>query len=117
MSSLRRIAASAIRHGLQARCVVLGNESRATFDALLQEHLDRLAPVDGVEFGLLEDLAAAFSALAVSLRACTRNRPDCPRADSPVCPVSAVPETRACETNQVPILDTPPPCPQLSSPE
>ena len=73
MSSLRRILASrengrrsrgpvtaagkesssqnALRHGLLARCVVLESESGEGFAALLQQHLDRLQPADGVELG------------------------------------------------------------------
>jgi len=81
MSSLRRILASrangarargpvtpqgkqrssqnAIRHGLLARCIVMQNESRESFEAHLTQHVDRLQPADGVEFGMIEEMAAA----------------------------------------------------------
>lgn len=81
MSSLRRILASrangrrsrgpataagkesssqnALRHGLLARCVVLESESREGFAALLQQHLERLQPTDGVELGMIEEMVAA----------------------------------------------------------
>jgi hypothetical protein len=55
----RRSSQNAIRHGLLARCVVMENESRAAFDALLAQHLDRLQPADGVEFGFIEEMVAA----------------------------------------------------------
>ena len=54
------VARNAIRHGLLADCVVLGDESRESFQALLAQHLDRLAPADGVEFGMVEEMAAAY---------------------------------------------------------
>ena len=56
----RRSSLNAIRHGLLARCIVMENESRAAFDALLGQHLDRLQPADGVEFGFIEEMAAAY---------------------------------------------------------
>jgi hypothetical protein len=36
------------------------NESRPSFDALLGQHLDRLQPADGVEFGFIEEMVAAY---------------------------------------------------------
>jgi hypothetical protein len=82
MSSLRRIAASrangalsrgpvtptgkrassqnAVRHGLLARCVVLEEESGDSFETLLQMHLDRLQPADGMEFGMIEEMASSY---------------------------------------------------------
>jgi hypothetical protein len=82
MSSLRRITASranaarstgpvtpegkersfanVIRHGLLAKCVVLENESGACFDDLVNGHTTRFAPADGVEFGMIEEMAAAY---------------------------------------------------------
>ena len=52
-------SANAIRHGLLARCVVLENESGACFDDLVAQHTERFAPADGVEFGIIEEMAAA----------------------------------------------------------
>jgi len=56
----RRSSQNATRHGLLARCVVMQNESRAGFDALLAQHLDRYQPADGVEFGFIEEMVAAY---------------------------------------------------------
>ncbi len=81
MSSLRRILASrangahskgpvtvqgklrssqnAASHGLLSRHIVMRDESPEGFEAVLKEHLDRLQPADGVEFGLFEELVAS----------------------------------------------------------
>ena len=53
-------ASNALRHGLLSECVVLPGESRQGFDDLLTAHLDRLGPVDGVEFGMIEEMAASY---------------------------------------------------------
>ena len=55
-----RSSANAIRHGLLAKCVVLENESGACFDDLVAAHTERFAPADGVEFGMIEEMAAAY---------------------------------------------------------
>ena len=55
-----RSSANAIRHGLLAKCVVLENESGPCFDHLVTEHTRRFAPADGVEFGMIEEMAAAY---------------------------------------------------------
>jgi hypothetical protein len=55
-----RSSANAIRHGLLAKCVVLENESGPCFDQLVAEHIGRFAPADGVEFGMIEEMAAAY---------------------------------------------------------
>jgi hypothetical protein len=55
----RRSSQNALYHGLFARCVVLDNESRDTFDTLMRQHLDRLKPVDGIEFGMVEEMVSA----------------------------------------------------------
>jgi hypothetical protein len=82
MSSIRRINASrangarsrgpitepgkqissqnARRHALLARCVVLQNESPEAFESVLNEHLERFQPADGVEFGIVEEMVAAW---------------------------------------------------------
>jgi hypothetical protein len=49
-----------MRHGLLAQCVVLPEESAESFEAMLCQHLDRFHPADGVEFAMVEDLAAAY---------------------------------------------------------
>jgi hypothetical protein len=53
-------SANAIRHGLLAKCVVLSNECRENFDALLDQHIERFSPIDDVELGVVEEMAAAF---------------------------------------------------------
>jgi hypothetical protein len=40
--------------------VVLPEESAESFEAMLCQHLDRFQPADGVEFAMVEDLAAAY---------------------------------------------------------
>src|ERR1035441_5248672 len=55
-----RSSTNAIRHGLLAKCVVLENESGPCFDDLVAQHTERFAPVDGVEFGMIEEMAAAY---------------------------------------------------------
>jgi hypothetical protein len=54
-----RSSQNALRHGLLARCLVLEDESPEAFQALLAQHLDRLQPVDGLEFGMIEEMVAA----------------------------------------------------------
>ena len=56
----RRASFNSLRHGLLADCIVLQNESSAGFESLLAQHLERFGPVDGVEFGLIEEMAAAY---------------------------------------------------------
>ena len=55
-----RSARNSTRHGLLAKIVVLDNESPQAFQALLEQHLDRFAPADGVEYGIVEEMVAAF---------------------------------------------------------
>jgi len=55
-----RSSLNALRHGLLSDCVVLPGESREGFDTLLAEHLERLGPLDGVEFGMIEEMAASY---------------------------------------------------------
>ena len=56
----RRSSQNATRHGLLARCIVMENESSAAFEALLAQHCDRLQPADPLEFGFIEEMAAAY---------------------------------------------------------
>src|SRR5438034_5599645 len=55
----RRSSQNALRHGLLARCIVMEKESKETFESLLAQHLDRLQPSDGVEFGMIEEMVAS----------------------------------------------------------
>src|ERR1017187_2166964 len=51
---------NALRHTLLARCVVVEGESTEGFEETLTEHLDRFQPADGVEFGIVEEMVAAW---------------------------------------------------------
>ena len=55
-----RSARNATRHGLMAKCVILDNESQEGFDALLAGFVERFAPADGVELGLVEEMFSSF---------------------------------------------------------
>jgi hypothetical protein len=55
----RRSSKNATRHGLLANSIVMEGESRASFDALLAQHVERFQPADGVEFGFIEEMVAA----------------------------------------------------------
>jgi hypothetical protein len=54
----KRSSQNAFRHGLLADCVVLVGENRESFLQLLQFHVDRFHPADGVEFGMMEEMAS-----------------------------------------------------------
>jgi hypothetical protein len=56
----RRSSLNAIRHGLLSECVVLPGESVEGFAELLAQHIGRFDPADGVEFGMIEEMAAAY---------------------------------------------------------
>ena len=56
----KRVAANAICHGLLANQVVLENESPEVFQALVCAYTSRLAPVDALEAGLVEEMASAY---------------------------------------------------------
>src|SRR5882757_10383909 len=50
---------NARRHGLLSRQVLVGKESPAAFKALFDLFIARWSPVDDVELGLIEEMAAA----------------------------------------------------------
>ena len=54
-----RSSQNAIRHGLLAKGTVLSNESQENFQALLDQHIERFAPLDGVAFGMIEEMASS----------------------------------------------------------
>jgi hypothetical protein len=56
----RRSSRNALAHGLLARCTLMQGESPKALQALLNEHLDRLEPADGVEFGMVQEMVAAY---------------------------------------------------------
>lgn len=55
----QRSSRNAITHGLLARTTLLEGESPEALAALLDEHVDRLRPADGVEFGMVQEMVAA----------------------------------------------------------
>jgi hypothetical protein len=56
----QRSSLNAIRHGLCAKCIVLDHESRENFLILLQQHVDLFQPANEVEFGMIEEMCAAY---------------------------------------------------------
>src|ERR1700683_2102783 len=56
----RNSSLNAIRHGLCAKCIVVEGESRENFLILLQQHSALLHPADEVEFGMIEEMCAAY---------------------------------------------------------
>ena len=55
----RRSSQNATTHGLLAGQIVMHDESPEGFQAVLKDHLGRLQPADGVEFGLIEEMVAS----------------------------------------------------------
>jgi hypothetical protein len=51
---------NALRHGMCANCIVLHHESRESFLLLMQQHIDRFQPANEVEFGMVEEMCAAY---------------------------------------------------------
>jgi hypothetical protein len=51
---------NALRHGLLAKQVVLANEAAPNFDIVVAQHIRRFGPADGVELGMIEEMASAF---------------------------------------------------------
>jgi hypothetical protein len=56
----QRSSLNAIRHGLCAKCIVLDHESRENFLILLQQHSGLFQPANEVEFGMIEEMCAAY---------------------------------------------------------
>jgi hypothetical protein len=55
----RKVAFNAVRHGLTAKTIVLANESREQFQELLDICVAQLQPEGELEFGFVEEFAAA----------------------------------------------------------
>ncbi len=55
----RKSSQNAVSHGLLARHIVMRDESPEGFQSVLDDHLCRLQPADGVEVGLVEEMVAA----------------------------------------------------------
>jgi hypothetical protein len=56
----RRSSQNATTHGLLSRDILMRDESPEAFDIVMNQHLDRLQPVDGVEAGLVEEMVASY---------------------------------------------------------
>jgi hypothetical protein len=56
----RKASLNGLRHGFLSDLIVLPGESAESFKALLKQYVDKLAPIDGVEFSYVEELAASF---------------------------------------------------------
>ena len=82
----RKSSKNAITHGLLARNIVLSDESPEGFEAIMNDHLERLQPADGMELGLIEDMAASryrfHRALAIETRLIENESATLPDSDS-----------------------------------
>ena len=56
----QRASLNALAHGLLARCTLMQGESAEALEALLNQHLERLGPTDGVELGMVQEMVAAY---------------------------------------------------------
>src|SRR3981081_4466397 len=54
-----RSSLNAIRNGLNARCLVLGNKSDSNFEALLATYVDYWKPANDIERDLVDEMVAA----------------------------------------------------------
>jgi hypothetical protein len=54
-----RSSQNATSHGLLARHLLMRDESPQCFETVLNDHLTRLQPVDGLEFGMVEEMVAS----------------------------------------------------------
>src|ERR1035441_88998 len=55
----RRSSQNATSHGLLGHQIVMQDESPEGFEAVMNNHLDRLQPADGMEFGMVEEMVAS----------------------------------------------------------
>src|SRR5262245_7536975 len=56
----RRSSQNAIRHGLLAKRVVLDSDNEENFHILLNQHVEKFQPADGVEFGMIEEMVSCY---------------------------------------------------------
>ncbi len=56
---LQKSAQNALRHGLTAKSLVLGNESQTKFDELMEAFIRKFQPKDDVELELVTEMVAA----------------------------------------------------------
>src|SRR6266542_5662679 len=55
-----RSTQSARRHGFLSKMVITGAESEEGLKDIVNEHLRRFGYLDGVEFGMIEEMAVAY---------------------------------------------------------
>ena len=55
-----RSSRNAVQHGLLAQCLLFSGEDAANFEILVQNHDRRFQPADGIEFGMIEEMCAAY---------------------------------------------------------
>jgi hypothetical protein len=55
-----RSARNALQHGMTAACLLLDHEHEEHFEILMQNHIRRFQPAEGVELGLIEEMCAAY---------------------------------------------------------
>ena len=55
-----RSSMNARRHGMLSKLVITGDESEKGLKQVVTEHLLRFGSLDGVEFGMIEEMAVAF---------------------------------------------------------
>ena len=56
----KRSSRNALQHGFLASCVLLNHESKEHFEILMQNHVRRFQPAEGVEFGIIEEMCSAY---------------------------------------------------------
>jgi hypothetical protein len=56
----KRSSQNAVQHGLLAECILLTGEDAKNFEILIQNHKRRFQPADGIEFGIIEEMCAAY---------------------------------------------------------
>ncbi len=87
----QRSSLNALRHGLLAKQVVLSNGASANFHWMIAQHIRRFGPADGVELGMIEEMAArsgAFAAPGPSRPAAGGISRPAPRRGRPLAPPS-----------------------------
>jgi hypothetical protein len=56
----KRSSRNALQHGMTAACLLVPGENKEHFEILMQNHIRRFQPEEGVEFGLVEEMCAAY---------------------------------------------------------
>ena len=56
----KRSSRNALQHGMTAACLLVPGENKEHFEILMQNHIRRFRPEEGVELGLMEEMCAAY---------------------------------------------------------